>query len=132
MSEKIQASTKKEKYRTAVKTQNHLFVVDEPIEVGGKDLGPTPGQLFASSLATCSSITLKMYADHKGWDLQEVIIDVDFERNKMESKTFVTKQIQLIGNLDDEQKKRLLEIASKCPIHWIMSHPIEIKTELTN
>lgn len=123
------AITKKEKYRTEVRTDPHHFIVDEPIEVGGKDLGVSPGELLAAALASCSSITMKLYADRKGWDLEEAIVEVDFKRDAKFNVTNFTKKVSIIGNLDEAQKQKLYEIASKCPIHRMLENPIEIHTE---
>ena len=129
MNVKTTAITKKEKYRTEVRTDPHHFIVDEPIEVGGKDLGVSPGELLAAALASCSSITMKLYADRKGWDLEEAIVEVDFQRDSKFNVTNFTKKVSITGNLDEEQKLKLVEIASKCPIHRMLANPIEIHTE---
>jgi len=127
---KSKAITQKERYRTEIQANTHHFIVDEPISMGGKDLGPNPGELIAASLAACSSITVKMYADRKGWDLEEAFIEVDFQKDAKSNLTHFTKNIRLKGNLDEEQKQKLYEIASKCPIHRLLTHPIEITSEL--
>ncbi len=129
MNVKTTAITKKEKYRTEVRTDPHHFIVDEPIEVGGKDLGVSPGELLAAALASCSSITMKLYADRKGWDLEEAIVEVDFQRDLKFNVTNFTKKVSMIGNLDEEQRQKLFEIASKCPVHRMLENPIEIHTE---
>ena len=129
MNVKTTAITKKEKYRTEVRTDPHHFIVDEPIEVGGKDLGVSPGELLAAALASCSSITMKLYADRKGWNLEEAIVKVDFQRDLKFNVTNFTKKVSMIGNLDEEQRQKLFEIASKCPVHRMLENPIEIHTE---
>ena len=130
MNVKATAITQFEKYRTVVKTDPHHFVVDEPISVGGKDLGPSPGELLAASLASCTSITVKLYADRKGWDLQEVEVEVDFERDAKFNVTNFVKKIKFHGNLDEEQKQKLYEISAKCPVHRMLANPIEIHSEV--
>lgn len=129
MNVKTTAITKKEKYRTEVRTDPHHFIVDEPIEVGGKDLGVSPGELLAAALASCSSITMKLYADRKGWDLEEATVEVDFQRDSKFNVTNFTKKVSFIGNLDEEQKQKLYEIASKCPVHRMLENPIQIHSE---
>ncbi|MDX9704628.1 MAG: OsmC family protein [Weeksellaceae bacterium] len=128
MGNKASASIKSEKYRTAIRTDNHDFIVDEPIEAEGKDLGPNPGELLSAALAACTAITMKMYAARKNWNLEEAIVHVDFERNLKENNTTFTKEIELIGDLSDEQKQRLFEIAERCPIHRTLANSIEIKS----
>src|SRR5690606_39234207 len=104
---KTTAVTKQENYRTEIRTDPHYFIVDEPISLGGKDLGPTPGELLAAALASCSSITMKMYADRKGWDLQEAIVEVDYERDVKFTLTQFSKKIRFLGNLDESQQEKL-------------------------
>lgn len=130
MSTNVKARIEREDYRTVIESDSHSFVADEPIAVGGKDLGPNPGELLSASLAACSSITVKMYADRKGWDLEEAIIEVDFQKDAKSNLTHFRKHIRLKGNLDAEQKQKLYEIASKCPIHRLLTNPIEIESEL--
>lgn len=126
----ITSSTGTARYKTQIKTANHTFTVDEPLAVGGMDLGPKPGELLAASLASCTGITLRMYADRKGWDLQETMIEVALENNASENNSKFTMNIRLFGNLDAEQRGKLLEIANKCPIHKILENPILIQTVL--
>ncbi len=107
----------------------NVVIADEPLESGGQDLGFSPGELLASALGTCTSATLRMYADRKGWDLQEVKIEVDLDRDEKGTKTSFNCKISLFGDLDEEQRERLLHIAKACPVHKILTHPIEINTE---
>lgn len=130
MSNQAKATIQLQKYRTLIETDDHQFVADEPIEVEGGDLGPNPGELLSAALAACTVITVKMYASRKGWDLQEVIADVDFERDSKENITRFVKKLKFIGNLDEEQIKRLYDISAKCPIHRTLINPIEIESEM--
>ena len=95
-----------------------------------KDLGFEPKELLASSLAACTSITLRMYANRKGWNLTDVKVEVSFETDSVVNKFKIVRNIQLFGDLDANQKARLLIIANKCPIHKILTNPIEITTAL--
>jgi len=131
MSTQANATIRKENYRMVIETDDHHFVTDEPIGIGGKDLGPNPGELLSAALAACAAATMKMYADRKGWKLDEASVEVDFENNRKENHTVFTKTVQLTGDLDEEQQARLHEIAGKCPIHRILTGSIEIKEELT-
>ena len=117
-------------YKTEIISATHSIISDEPESVGGMDLGFTPDELLASSLAACTSITLRMYANRKGWDLTDIKVEINLDNHPTEQKTVITRSIQLIGNLDEEQKTRLLYIADKCPIHKILTNPIEITTDL--
>ncbi|WP_035672894.1 OsmC family protein [Flavobacterium sp. 83] len=119
-----------ELYKTEVKSASNTIISDEPESAGGKDLGFAPKELLASSLAACTCITLRMYANRKGWDLTDVKVEVTFEKDLTENKSKMMRNIQLFGNLDDIQKARLLNIADRCPMHQILTNPIEITTEL--
>lgn len=126
---KVSAKIGKEKFRTVIDTDNHRFVTDEPLILGGKDLGPDPGELISSSLAACSAATMKMYAERKGWELESATVEVHFIKNEVTNTTEFSKKISLTGNLDEKQKEKLYEIAAKCPIHRLLTNPIEINSE---
>lgn len=78
---KAQGQIQNINYQTQITAGQHHFIVDEAKDVGGSDLGPNPGQLLSAALAACASITMRMYADRKGWPLEEVMVEVDFKRN---------------------------------------------------
>ncbi|WP_323028466.1 OsmC family protein [Gelidibacter japonicus] len=128
---KITSSIKKENYKIDITSPSgNLIIADEPIDMGGKNLGFSPKELLASALAACSSATVKMYADRKGWDLEEVRINIELDYILTENKTLINRKLEFIGNLDDTQKSRLLAIANACPVHKILSNPIEINSQL--
>lgn len=127
---KVTAHIGTENYKTEIKSASNTIISDEPESIGGKDLGFAPKELLASSLAACTCITLRMYANRKGWDLTDIKVEVTFEKNVTENKSKMMRNIQLFGNLDDTQKVRLLNIADRCPMHQILTNPIEITTEL--
>ncbi|KRD58745.1 hypothetical protein ASE40_20770 [Flavobacterium sp. Root935] len=124
------ATIGKQKYKTEIQTGNHIIMADEPIEVGGQDLGFTPTELLESSLAACSAMTIRMYADKKGWDLDKVEIKVGFKRNLATNQITFTKEIQLYGKLDDDQRQRLLEMGSKCPIEKVITGNVLVASKL--
>lgn len=129
--DKVSSSIKTDLYKIEIRSPSgNVLIADEPLDLGGKDQGFSPKELLIAALAACTSATLRMYADRKQWDLQEVKIDLDLDRNDSENKTYINRKIRLIGNLDEEQRARLLDIANKCPIHKILSNPIGIHTEL--
>jgi putative redox protein len=126
---KVSSSIKTEPYRIEISSPTgNVVIADEPLDKGGKDTGFSPKELLASALAACTSATVRMYADRKEWPLEEVKIDIDLEREETVNKTVINRKIQFIGNLNDEQRKRLLAVANACPVHKILSNPIEIKT----
>jgi len=117
----------KDHYKTELKSTNNAIIADEPVDVGGQDLGFSPHELLASSLAACTCITVRMYADRKEWKLDEIFVNVSLE--KIESKTKITRTVDLKGELDATQRERLMMIANKCPIHQTLTNPIEIETK---
>ncbi|HCL06704.1 MAG TPA: hypothetical protein DHW64_12415 [Chitinophagaceae bacterium] len=122
------ASIATTKYRVQLDNGRHLFGADEPEEKGGQDTAPAPDELLEASLASCTAITLRMYADRKQWNLEQVEVEVNLER--VEGKTVFTRNIILKGNLEEEQKERLLQIAKLCPVSKTLSGTIEIKTSI--
>ncbi len=118
----------KDHYRTELIASGKTLVADEPEELGGTNAGPAPGEFLMVSLASCTAITLRMYADRKKWDVSKIKVEVGSE--KVDNKTFFLREISLEGNLDEEQRQRLLQIANSCPVHKALSNPIEINTKL--
>lgn len=128
----VKARIAQEQYQVKIEANGNTIIADEPINEGGLNKGFNPNELLAASLAACTSITLRMYANHKKWELQEVHVDVNLEWDKTTNKTTINRNIELIGNLDDAQSTRLLAVANACPVHKILSNTIQIDTALTN
>jgi putative redox protein len=97
----------------------HTLVVDEPEDRGGTDTGPRPTQLLAASLAGCTAITVEMYADRKGWDVGAVEVDVDVAYDGTVPSTYAVA-LKLPPELSEEQRRRLLVVATKCPVHKVL------------
>jgi len=106
------------------------FLSDAEVSKGGNGTGPSPHEYLGAALAACTSMTLKMYASRKAMNLENAIVTVDIER--VDDVEKFTRDIQLIGNLNPEDKERLIEIANKCPIHKALAGQIQIKTQLVN
>lgn len=98
----------------------HTLVVDEPVEAGGSDTGPSPTRLVAAGLASCVAVTVEMYAERKGWDVGAVEAGVDFEYEGFVPPSFAVT-LRLPPELSDEQRERLLTIARKCPVHKLLA-----------
>ncbi len=120
----VKATLKTGRYQTEIEAGTHQLLVDEPLAAGGADLGPSPLDLLASSLAACVAITLRMYADRKGWGLTEVQVEVSLEDG------FFRKYIRVAGPLDQSQLDRLKQIASSCPVSKILSQTNAIKSSI--
>jgi putative redox protein len=117
-------------YKTTVTNNEHSIIADEPISVGGTNQGFTPMELLQVSLASCSSITVRMYATRKKWDVQAIDINVDLMINSSNGENFLRKEVFLTGNLDEMQMNRLLDISKKCPVHKLLEKSIEIRSIL--
>jgi putative redox protein len=102
------------------------IVVDEPAEQGGTDTGPRPTQLLASSLAGCTAITIELYAERKGWELPTLAVAVDMKSDPARNPTHFTVEVALPDGLDEEQRRKLLVVAEKCPVHKLLAHGSEI------
>jgi len=105
------------KFEHEVRVREHRLTADEPEDIGGRDVGPSPEELLAASLASCTAITMQMYADRKGWDMTGVEVDCDYTPAERGPPTMFGLVLKLPESLSDEQVERLLVIAAKCPIH---------------
>ena len=114
-------------FATDITAGHHKLVADEGPELGGKDAGPAPYDLLTSALGACTVITLRMYAERKQWPVTNVQADIHFKRtDKVES----IDRILHIEGADDEQKKRMAEIAEKTPVTLTLKRSLEIRTTL--
>lgn len=123
-----------------VRVGAHLLRADEPADAGGTDTGPSPYDLLLAALGTCTSMTLRMYADRKQWPLEGVTVSLNHEKihakDCAECETRggyldrIQRRIELLGPLDDAQRQRLLEIANMCPVHRTLKSAIAISSSL--
>lgn len=125
----VLVASQPEKYKTVITASGHTLLGDEPLSEGGGDTGPNPYEYFLSSLGVCTAITLRMYADRKEWKLDKVTVEL--ELNKTEAGNEIKRKVNVSGELDEEQKNRLLIIANSCPVHKILNAPLAIFTELS-
>jgi len=127
----IKSTIKKELYRVElIADSGNTIIADEPVEKGGGDTGFAPQELLAASLTACTSITLKMYAVRKGWDIGNTEVAVSHEWNAETKSTAVSLNIKFDENLDEVQRSRLQLVANSCPVHKILSNPIAITTNI--
>jgi putative redox protein len=104
-------------FRHTVQVRDHQLTVDEPLHVGGQDTAPSPQELLAVSLASCTAITMEMYAARKGWDLGHVEVAVEYSAAERGCPTKFELIMRLPDDMPDEQAERLRVIAAKCPVH---------------
>ena len=126
--------------RQEIRAGAHGLLADEPVAAGGTDAGPDPYDLLLSALGACTSMTLRLYAGRKGWGLREVVVELDIEHTYAEDCEHcedpramvqqISRRITLHGDLDDEQRTRLREIAAKCPVHKTLVAGVRVKDEV--
>lgn len=127
-------------YRTEIQAGRHSLIGDEPEDVGGDDEGPTPYGYLLSALGSCTGMTLRMYADRKEWPLAEAIVRLSHEKIHAEDcencetedgrVDRIEREIEVRGDLSDDQRDRLLEIANKCPVHRTLHGEIDVRSSL--
>lgn len=136
----IVAETGQGRYENHVVIGDHVMMADEPEDVGGGDAGPSPYQYLNAALGACTSMTLRMYAERKDWPLERVSVRLHHEKGHAEDGEaaaggedrkvdIVERQIRIEGDLDEEQRARLMEIADKCPVHRTLNSPVVIRTK---
>ncbi len=133
---------REDNFTTTIQTKKHSLIADEPESFGGDDYGPSPYEYLNAGLAACTVMTLKLYAERKKWDLQEVYVYISHSRKhsddlniEVDRPTFldhISKKLEFVGDLDESQKQRLKEIASKCPVHKTLANEVIFDTEILN
>ncbi|SRX75034.1 bifunctional alpha/beta hydrolase/OsmC family protein [Aequorivita antarctica] len=131
-----------DKFSTNLKLGDHYFIADEPTEFGGNNFGPSPYEFLSGGLAACTVMTIQMYAKRKKWEVENVICHINYskdhavdcihcEEDSTKIDTF-TREIKIMGILSEEQKKRLLQIADKCPVHKTLHSKTQVITKLVD
>lgn len=128
----VKASLGTEKYYTEVVAGENTLITDEPVDKGGQNKGFNPFEILATSLASCTAATLRMYIDRKEWAVEKINVQVELENFPLTKRAVFKRDISFEGtNLDEEQLKRLHTIADACPIHKILTNDIEILTKFS-
>ena len=122
-------------FETHIWTDSNVLVADEPLAEGGQGRGMNPFELLESALAACTVMTLRMYANRKGWPLESAAAHVSWVADNSNgmmatNQSQFTIRLNLTGPLTHEQRQRLLELAERCPIHRLLTNPISIATSL--
>jgi putative redox protein len=118
-------------FQHTVRVRDHQITVDEPLPAGGEDAGPDPQELLAASLASCTAITMEMYAARKGWDIGQVEVDVQYTPAERGCPTRFEMVLRLPEDLPDEQAQRLRVIAAKCPVHRALEGEVMFAEQVT-
>ena len=122
------------RYQQSVRIGSHHLIADEPISAGGSDAGPAPYDYLLAALGSCTSMTLRMYAERKAIQLSAISVELTHEKIDTESTgkiDHITRRITLTGELSPEQRKRMHEIANKCPVYRTLSGSIRIDSQLS-
>lgn len=122
----VAAKTEDVKYRVHIAAGKNAIIADEPLEKGGGDTGASPYQILLSSLAACTAITVRMYAERKGWDTGEISVDVSFETEKGDTK--ITRKLTFAKTLGAAEHERLIAVANACPVHKVLTGKIAVST----
>ena len=130
----------RQRYVQNITVGSHALLADEPEDAGGADAGPNPYELLLAAVGTCAGITVQMYAERKQWPLEGVHVALSWARVHAEDCAECETEVRMVdgiemevsfsGNLSEAQRRRLTEIANKCPVHRTLSSPIQIHTGL--
>lgn len=128
----VKASLGTTKYYTEVIAGENRLITDEPINKGGQNKGFNPFEILATSLASCTAATLRMYIDRKEWNVEKIDVEVELENFPLTKLAVFKRNISFEGNdLSEEQLKRLHTIADACPVHKMLTNEIEIQTKFS-
>ena len=120
----ITSAIENENYKVILNNGRHTFYADEPIEKGGNDTAPAPDELLEAALASCTLVTLRMYTNHKQWNVGKINISVLLVREHDKNK--ITRELKFENEITDEQKQRLMQVAKACPVSKTLSGSVEM------
>ncbi|HEY0265115.1 MAG TPA: OsmC family protein [Rhizomicrobium sp.] len=118
------------RYQVEARAGGAALLLDEPVASGGLGTGPNPYELLSSALGACTTMTIRLYADRKGWPLEKVRVGVRHSRAGLQARDRFEMDIALEGPLDDAQRARLMEIADRCPVHLTLERGSEVHNTL--
>jgi putative redox protein len=130
------------RFANEVRVGRHSIIADEPVDAGGNDTGPMPHDFVLAGLGACTAMTVRMYAERKGIPLKRISVRLSYRKMKAADCpdcvtkdgeiTEMTRDVTLEGDLTDEQRQRLIEIANKCPVHKTLTGEIKVRTHLVS
>jgi putative redox protein len=120
------------RFQVEVQAGGQTFMADEPVDAGGDGTGPNPYELLAAGLGACTAMTLRLYAARKGWALKRAEVRVLHIRATLAARDRFAREIAIEGDLDDDQRHRLLEIANRCPVHLTLERGADVITTLVH
>ena len=133
----IVAQIGSEGFTTEIKAGIHSMLADEPKSIGGDNLGPTPYGYLLSALGSCTAMTMRMYADRKGWKIDHINVHLSHTKDHcehcMDSEKpnaridVINRKIEIVGDLTDDQRKRMMIIADKCPVHRTLHNTVGVR-----
>ena len=124
------AETRLGRLQLVARTETSAFLIDEPTDVGGLGSGPNPYDLLAAALGSCKAMTMRLYAERKGWPLARVQVSVRHQRASLEARDRFDCTVEMEGPLDQDQRTRLLEIADHCPVHRTLDRGSDVATRM--
>ena len=140
MSRSVVVEAGRLRYAQNISVGSHLLQGDEPVSAGGSDVGPNPYELLLAALGSCTSMTVRMYADRKQWPLEGVHVELSYARvhaedcvacdNGLKLVDGIEMELSFFGELSESQRQRLMEIANKCPVHRTLESPIPVRVRL--
>ncbi|MFK7958350.1 MAG: OsmC family protein [Lysobacterales bacterium] len=121
-----------QKYTNDITNGRHHMIADEPEDLGGADLGPTPFEYLCAALGSCTTITMRMYVDRKGWPVDQLSAEVSHSKKDVsgEMTDVFERHLTITGDISEEQRQRILAIANKCPVHRTLETSSHVVTDL--
>ena len=116
-------------FQVRAQAGGHTFLIDEPVSVGGRGTGPNPFDMLCAALASCTLMTMKLYAERKGWHLNDLRVRVTHHKEPTDPKDQFVCELEL-GNATEKQRERLLSIAARCPVHLVLERGSEVPTAI--